>query len=126
MTDVAAIKDSDVECPIPSAWRPAIREIARAFSQGDYGLRSGIPGVAPVSPETASQIAEYIQSYGEQLVDLSETTWDTSVCIWMDGHWDALVDLWTESEGRSDLVLSLKVFETDAEFTIRIYMVYVP
>jgi hypothetical protein len=41
-------------------------------------------------------------------------------------HWDVIVDLWTESEGRSDMILSARVTELDDEHRISIYLVYVP
>ena len=59
-------------------------------------------------------------------MELPEETWDSSVCIWMGVRWDALIDLWTSSEGRSDLVLSLRVSEDGSGFKFDVYMVYVP
>ena len=44
----------------------------------------------------------------------------------MGNGWDVLVDLWSSSEGRSDLVLSLHVSETNNGFEFSVYMVYVP
>jgi len=79
-----------------------------------------------VSSETAEHIEKYIQHYGEELVELPEEAWDSSVCIWMGVRWDALIDLWTSSEGRSDLVLSLRVSEDGGGFKFDVYMVYVP
>jgi len=37
-----------------------------------------------------------------------------------------LVDLWTEQEGRSDLVLEAEVRESPAGFRFTLNMVYVP
>jgi hypothetical protein len=125
-TEVLAEKDEDNERPIPSAWRTVFREIVNAFVRHDYLLSSAIPGVAAVSDGTATQIRDYIQEYGETLTELPEETWDSSICIWMGDRWDALVDLWTISEGRSDLVLSAHVTESDSGFVFHVYMVYVP
>jgi len=125
-TEVLALKDETHERPIPSAWRPVFREIVRAFVRRDYGLSSGVPGVASVTNDTAAHIAKYIENYGETLVELPEDTWDSSVCIWLGDRWDALVDLWTRAEGRSDLVLSARIFESDMGFKFQIHMVYVP
>lgn len=72
------------------------------------------------------QIRKYIQEYGTKLVSLPQESWATSVCIWMGDHWDALIDLWTEEEGSSDLVLQVHVSEVDSEFLFTVYMVYVP
>lgn len=46
--------------------------------------------------------------------------------MWYGTHWDVLVDLWTQEEGRSDLVLSAKITEVPAGFSIKVHMVYVP
>jgi hypothetical protein len=124
--EVLAVKDESHQLPIPSAWRPVFRKIVGAIVQRDYRLSAGVPGVAPVADNTAAQIEKYIAGYGETLVDLPEETWDSSVCIWQVKRWDALVDLWTRREGRSDLVLSAHVFESDAGFEFHIDMVYVP
>jgi hypothetical protein len=125
-SEVLPVKDESRERPIPSSWRPVFRNIVDAFVQRDYELRAGVQGVAPVSAETAAHIKNYIESYGETLVGLPEETWNSSVCIWQGDRWDALVDLWTLAEGRSDLVLSARVFEADSGFKFHIYMVYVP
>jgi hypothetical protein len=125
-SEVLAVKDEETERPIPSAWRSAIREIVGAFIRHDYHLSAGIHGVAPISAETATHIQNYIEDYGATLIDLPDETWNSSVCIWMGTKWDALIDLWTVSEGRSDLVLSLRVTEANGAFLFHIYMVYVP
>lgn len=48
------------------------------------------------------------------------------MCIWMDDHWDALIDLWTEEEGSSDLVLQVHVSEAHGQPVVTVHMVYVP
>jgi len=124
--DIPAVKDPESERAIPSSWRPVLARIVEAFARHDYRLNAGIPGVAPVSEETAAQIREYIEDYGTTLIELPEESWTTSVCIWMDDHWDALIDLWTVEEGRSDLVLQVHVSETHGGYVVNVYMVYVP
>jgi hypothetical protein len=125
-TEVPVTKDPENEGPIPSAWRPILKNIVDAFVREDYLLADGVPGVAPVSEQTAAQIREYIQEYGAKLVELPQESWDTSVCIWMGDHWDAMIDLWTEDEGPSDLVLEVDVSEVGSEYVVTVYMVYVP
>ncbi len=124
--EVFAVKDAEAERPIPTSWRPAIRAICKAFAQRDYRLSVGVPGVAPLSEKTAAQIESYVQEYGATLIELSEETWNSSVCIWLGQRWDALIDLWTASEGRSDLVLQLHISEAEEGFLFHVYMVYVP
>lgn len=91
--DIAVSKDANGEGPIPSAWRATLKNIVDAFARHDYLLAAGMPGVAPVSEDTATQIRDYIDDYGETLVRLPPQSWDTSVCIWTGEHWDALIDL---------------------------------
>ena len=124
--EVLAVKDKSRRLPIPSAWRPVFRKIVGAIVQRDYRLSAGVPGVAPVADNTAAQIEKYIAGYGETLVDLPEETWDSSVCIGRLNAGMRFVDLWTRGKGRSDLVLSAHVFESDAGFEFHIDMVYVP
>ncbi|MFC4994791.1 DUF7668 domain-containing protein [Rubritalea tangerina] len=125
-TFIPVTKDEDNEQPIPTIWRPLIHSIVDRLVDHDYGISGGLSGVLPVTKETSDQIKNYIDDYGEVLSRLPERTWDSSVCIWMETHWDILVDLWTEGEGRSDLVLGAKVFETNSQYSIEVDMVYVP
>jgi hypothetical protein len=120
------VKYEETQHAIPTAWRQVLRSIAGAFADKDYRLTRGVPGVAPVSTETAEHIKNSVLGYGATLVDLTDQTWDSSVCIWCGTHWDVLIDLWTQEEGRSDLVLSATVTETAHGFHFKIYMVYVP
>ncbi len=124
--EVLAVKNEDEQRPIPTAWRPIFREIIQALVAKDYRLSGGIGGVAPISASTAEQIEGYIEDYGETLVELSEETWASSVCIWMGDDWDVLIDLWTKGEGRSDMVLSARVSESNSGYLVRVEMVYVP
>lgn len=123
---IPAVKDPASERPIPSAWRPVFKQIVSALAQHDYQLSQCIVELAPVSVETADQIRGYVASYGETLTELPDETWSSSVCTWNGSRWDALIDLWTLGEGRSDLVLSVQVTEREEGFTYAVYMVYVP
>jgi hypothetical protein len=125
-TEVLAVMDGATERPIPTVWRPVFKEIVNAFVAHDYGLSAGVPEVEAVSLATATHIRNYIQNYGATLLELPEEAWESSVCIWMGNHWDALVDLWTQAEGRSDLVLSARVMEAGSGFAFKVHMVYVP
>jgi hypothetical protein len=123
--EIVALKD-EAETPIPTAWREPLRDIVAAFVAGDYGLEKGVANVAPVSAEAALRIRNCLHGYGATLIALPDTTWSSSVCIWYGDHWDALVDLWTQEEGQSDLVLHVRVSEANPGFTIQIHLVYVP
>lgn len=119
-------KDSVNEHPVPTEWRDTFRTIVNRFAVRDYQLASGVSGVLPVAEDTASQIADYIEDYGETLIPLLESTWESSATRWMGDHWVVLVDLCTEAEGISDLVLYSIVKEEDSEYVYQVHLVYVP
>ena len=120
------IKDPDNEYPVPEEWRDTFRAIVDRFVARDYQLSIGVEGVFPVSDDTSSQIADFIEDYGETLIPLLESTWSSSVTRWMGDHWVVLVDLCTEAEGVSDLVLHANVGEVHDQYTYEIHLVYVP
>lgn len=110
--DLSIFKDEESQIPVPEAFRPLIRDIVRALAAGNYELAGGVTN-ADVTIRDAKQAREYVADYGETLVELPDAAWSTSVCRWMRTHWDVLVDLWTSESGGSDLVLHLRVHETD-------------
>jgi hypothetical protein len=123
---VQPARNEDDEAPVPTAWRPTLKAIVDAFREGDFELARGIPGVSPVPPDDARIIAGNIEDYGDSLAALPEDTWETSVCLWMDGWWQVMVDLYTEDDGASDLVLDVRVRERGAAFAFEVHLVYVP
>jgi len=120
------IKDAKNEREVPNIWRTTFTEVVRCFVNHDYRLLEQIKNVAPVSKETEKQIKEYIQGYGETLVELPEEAWQSSFYLWTENYWDVWIDLWTDNEGRSDLVLRAKVAQENETYIVEIYMVYVP
>ncbi|WP_431125476.1 DUF7668 domain-containing protein [Flagellimonas flava] len=126
MYKIEVEKNEEEELPIPHLWRPTFKEIVNAFVQKDYGLSAGINNVKPVSENTAEQIKEYIEDYGEVLVELPDETWNTSVYICYGSYWNVLIDLYTEEEGLSDLVLNAEVREINNDYQFEIRLVYVP
>lgn len=119
-------KDPQSAQEVPESWRPVVRRIVQTFAQGSYEIPTELSFVAPVSPSTAEQIREYVADYGETLIDLPDEAWRTSVCQWMETHWDTLVDLWTAESGRSDMVLAVRVFDVNGVYRFQIQSVYVP
>jgi len=119
-------KDPDNEYRVPDSWRPAFEAVVTSFRAGDYFLATPIDMVEPIASDVAEAARAYVTDYGEELIDLPEEAWATSVVRWMGEYWDVLVDLWTEDEGESDLVLSARVFESAPSYRIRINGVYVP
>lgn len=119
-------KDPDGLHPVPTTWRPVLKQIVDAFVRGDYTLSTGIEFAVPLSKAMAKLVNNNVSAYGEPLVELPEETWRTSVVQWIGPHWDAMVDLWTES-GRSDLVLFVRVrYGKDSALRMRVDSVHVP
>ncbi len=125
MNEIEVEKNEEEELPIPHLWRPTFKAIVSAFVQRDYGLNNGVKNVSTVSENTATQIKEYIEDYGEELIELPDETWDTSVYICYGEYWNVLIDLFTVGEGLSDLVLNVEVRENDNEYLFNIRLVYV-
>ena len=112
--------------PVPPVWRPTLAAIVAAFVRGDLEA-AGIPGVEPLGPAAQEQVRDALRDYGDvTLVDLTEETWQTSVAIWSGARWDVLVDLRTAQEGRSDLVVHVRVREQGDAFGYAVHLVYVP
>lgn len=121
-----AIKDLVNEHPIASHWRPIIKLAADAFAKNDYGLEKPVDGIQTIPIDIALANKDYVSDYGEVLINLPEETWETSCAQWMGDYWEIIVDLFTENEGRSDLVLNGRVFEDSVSMSLEIGLIYVP
>lgn len=126
MQEIRVEKNEEEELPIPHIWRQIFTEIVNSFVEKDYRITRVIKNVNSVSDKTAEQIREYIEDYGEKLIELPEETWNTSVYIFYGNYWNVLIDLYTEEEGLSDLVLKAEVRENNNEYQFDIKLVYVP
>ena len=124
--EVSVIMDEENELSIPKVWRPILCQIVKSFSNKDYLVNSTILNVNSITLDSSKHIKEYIESYGEELTELPPKTWDSSIYLWMGSHWDVIVDLWTLDEGRSDLVLSARVYKINNEYVFNVEMVHVP
>jgi hypothetical protein len=82
--------------------------------------------VNTISDKTAEQIKEYIEDYGEELIELPNDTWDSSVYIYYGNYWNILIDLYTKDEGLSDLVLNTEIREDNNEYIFDIKLIYIP
>lgn len=119
-------KDPEREHPVATLWRPVFREVVRAFVAGDIRLGAALAQGVEIDDKTAEHAARCVAQYGETLLELPDETWKSSVAQWTEGSWDVLVDLWTVESGRSDLALSVRVFEAGEGFRFRIVGVWVP
>jgi hypothetical protein len=127
MSDIVQVlKDECNETPVPSIWRNTFSALVQAFQEGDFSLTRGIAGVRPISAKGAARIENNIKSYGARLTSLPDETWQTSVCQWMRGYWDVLVDLYTVEEGASDLALDVRVYEDGSGYAFEVQSIYAP
>jgi hypothetical protein len=116
-------KDADRELPVPIGWRPALKQIADAFALGKVPEAKTIK---PVEPQLVRSNFKFIREYPVALGPLADRSWDTSVFVWADDHWEVLVDLSSEDGSRSDLVLHADIYEGAEGFEIEPGMIYVP
>lgn len=123
--NVPVKKDEANQQPIPNIWRSALNLIVEAIKSNDYSLAKANTSIKPISLSDATRIQENIEDYGCEVVSLPDETWNTSVCQWMGGFWDVLIDLYTVEEGRSDLALSVRVYEQGNEFEFEVISVHV-
>lgn len=126
MKDVLVSKDEDNQHPIPTAWKKTFCAIVDAMKDGDFRLDSKVVGVSSISAADANRMANNIKSYGAHLASLTEESWHTSVCQWMRGYWDVLIDLVTIEEGISDLVLAVRVYEKGTAYDFEVQSIHVP
>ncbi|SEL89313.1 hypothetical protein SAMN05428989_2804 [Pseudoxanthomonas sp. GM95] len=71
-------------------------------------------------------MSDNVAAYGGTLDTLPPETWWTSVYVWMGEWWEVLVDLFTVEEGRSDLVLFLRVRERASKYEFEVTSLHVP
>lgn len=123
MSDVPVVKDENTERVVPTQWRPVLKSIADAFV-------SGLPpsgfGVRTVGADTLEVSIKNISDYPDVLGPLTETSWKTSVYVWMGTYWVVLVDLTSANGEITDLVLHVEVYPSGQEFEFQPHLVYVP
>ena len=123
MNEVQVVKDGERESRVPSVWRATLSSIVDALVKGD---EPQLPHVSFRTADTWGHIKSNLQDYGAHLIGLPEESWDSSVCIWVGEFWEVVVDLYTEEEGRSDLVLQVHVRGDQNGFMYEVILVYVP
>lgn len=123
MNETTIAKDGENEIAVPQAWRPTLAVIVDALIQSG---EPSLPHVTLQAPDVWASGKESIRAYGAHLKSLPDESWKSSVCIWYGEFWNVLVDLYTEEEGRSDLVLQAHVYEVGDEYRYEVVLVYVP
>jgi len=115
------------EGPVPELWRPTFSALVDSLVERAPTIGGGLPEVEPVPDAVREQCLSAVDNYRDvDLVPLPQETWKSSVTAWQGDHWLCLIDLWTEQEGRSDLVLEAEVRERALGFRFTVNMVYVP
>ena len=115
------------EGPVPELWRPTFSALVDSLVERAPTIGGGLPEVEPVPDAVREQCLSAVDNYRDvDLVPLPQETWKSSVTAWQGDHWLCLIDLWTEQEGRSDLVLEAEVRERTPGFRFTVTMVYVP
>jgi hypothetical protein len=90
-------------------------------------MAAGLASVDSVPPDVSQQCIDAVAAYGPvTLIPLPDESWETSIALWSGDRWGCVVDLWTEEEGRSDLVLDVDVIESASGYRFRVKLVYVP
>lgn len=123
MNEAIAPKDGENEIAAPQAWRPMLAAIVDALIQGG---EPSLPQVTLQAPDVWASAQESIRAYGAHLKRLPDESWSSSVCIWCGDFWNVLVDLYTEEEVRSDLVLQAHVYEVGDGYRYEVVLVCVP
>ena len=125
--DISVPYDSQLQSLIPNIWRSTIVQIIEAFKDKDFARLNTIPNVEFIDVEYAAEITKNIDHYGAHLISLPKESWNSSVCLYMEDHrWDAIIDLFTEEEGRSDLIIDLRIYMRNDHYLYEIIDIYVP
>ncbi|WP_146165795.1 DUF7668 domain-containing protein [Stenotrophomonas panacihumi] len=119
------IKDESLQQPVPPAWRSTIEKIVDSLVCGNFQL-VGIECVRSQPLDDAQRLRKGIEQYGRRLTKLPVEAWETSVCLWMGLYWDVFIDLYTEEEGLSDLVLAIRIWELDENLEFEVLSAHVP
>ena len=114
-----------LEAPVPTAWRPGLTSLANSLLDNQPSLEDGLLKLRPLQSGDQKRLDANIADYGCTLISLPDKSWDHSICCWTGDFWEVLVDLFSEEEGRSDLVLHVRVFDHD-ELVVELHDVYVP
>ena len=123
---INGLKSDKESHEVPHDWRVVISGIVDEFKAGNYGLENSIDGVQALSKKKADAISNNIKEYGVTISSLPEEAWGAAVCQWYGGHWEVMVSLYSSENEETDLILHLRVFETNTGYNFNVKLVYVP
>lgn len=112
-SDTDSLVKGDGEHQLPLNWQGRFEEIVARLVEGDFAFGPDIGDIEPVSPAEQDRFVHNIRAYGDRLTRLDPAVWRSSIYAWANGHWVVLVDLTTENEPVSDLVLHAQIIDDD-------------
>ncbi|KAF0174196.1 MAG: hypothetical protein FD124_1423 [Alphaproteobacteria bacterium] len=121
MTEVPVLKDADASHPVPTIWRSSLTHLVEMVAGM---LPSEEPG--PFAMDDLIRWRSNISRYGASIGGVPDESWETSVVQWMDGYWDVLVDLFSADGQRTDLVMSVQIFESESGYEFKVDSIHVP
>lgn len=126
MTQFLISKTEDVELPVPSVWRMALKTIVDTLIR-----ENEIPKVEGflIGSSDANQLQicrNNMEFYPEKIGPLRQESWNSSIHVWNNGYWSVLIDLTALSGEVTDLVFHAKVIERGEQYLIEPGLIYVP
>ena len=112
-SDTRALLKDDGEHRLPPDWQQRFGEIVARLADGDFDFDPEVGDVEAVSSTERERFVANIKAYGDRLTRLSPAVWRSSIYAWAKGLWVVLVDLSTDKEPVSDLVLHAQILDTD-------------
>lgn len=116
------------ENPVPKRWRPVLESVIHRLVLRDYAGLAADGLLSYTDDVDDTSIGQWIEEYGETLVDLPAEAWRYSEHgpnPGRQGSWWVVVDLWTAERGYSDLSLEATVWDDGSDVTIEVHNVHV-
>ena len=113
VSDTHSLLKGEGERKLPPDWQRRFDKIVASLVDGCFEFGPDIGHVEAVPSAEQERLAENISAYGDALKPLHPAVWRSSIYAWANDHWVVLVDLSTEKELVSDLVLHARIFDTD-------------
>ena len=112
-SDADSLVKGDGEHKLPLNWQKRFAEIVARLVEGDFAFGPDMDDIEPFSSAEKDRFVQNVQAYGDRLIHLDQAVWRSSIYAWANGHWAVLVDLTTENEPVSDLVLHARIIDDD-------------
>ncbi|ATW03477.1 hypothetical protein CHN51_07970 [Sphingorhabdus sp. YGSMI21] len=107
-------------------WREGLQAFADLYTVGATSEANELFIFAIVDEDTREINKTNIADYPDSLGSLTSQSWETSICVWEDGHWTVLIDLCDGFGDVTDLVLHMTIYEQGANYKVIPGLIYVP